>query len=138
MIHKVLLQMFKNIFLLGPSYISYIILIVTDFFNGIPWYIQFGPLFVFGSLTAVITIWNMDREEGETLDKTAEKPKNVNFIPTLILVSIILLIAGMNIFVGAPRNDIFNITDFSFWIVFVALPILNKVYVKVAERQMSA
>ncbi|MEK4556250.1 hypothetical protein [Jeotgalicoccus sp. FSL K6-3177] len=77
----------------------------------------------------------MDREEDETLDKTAEKPKNINFIPTLILVSIILLIAGMNIFVGAPRHDIFNITDFSFWIVFIALPLLGNVYNKVKERE---
>ncbi|MEY8561084.1 hypothetical protein AALF85_10305 [Jeotgalicoccus halotolerans] len=130
--------MIKNIFLLGSLYISSIILIATDFFNGIPWYIQFGPLLVFGSLTAVITIWNMDAEEDETLDKTAENSKYINFIPTFILVSILFLIAGMNIFVGAPRNDIFNITDFSFWIVFVALPILNRVYVKVAERQINA
>ncbi|CAD2070940.1 hypothetical protein GCM10007275_16470 [Jeotgalicoccus coquinae] len=134
--------MFKYVFLIGSVYISSIIAIVTDFFDGIPWYIQFGPLIVFGGITAIIIILDMNDEEDLEQEETDREPqkdvKKIYFIQDLILLSILIPTVGMNLFFGEPKNDILNIGELGFWIFFAAVPILNRVYIKIMERRFKA
>lgn len=122
--------MLKNILLMGPVYISFIICIITDFFTGIPWYIQYGPIIVFGSIAVIAAVLEIDEDEAE--QKETGKRTKLGFLFRIALIlSIWFLIVSMNIFVGEPTTDVFNIYDLSFWVFLVAIPILNRVHIKI-------
>ena len=131
--------MLKNIFLMGPVYISFIIWIISDFFTGIPWYIQYGPIILFGGIVVIVAILEMDEEDDETEQKeTGKRTKFGSLFRFSLILFIWFLIAAMNIFVGKPRTDGFNIYDLSFWVFLVAIPILNKVHIRIIEKQERA
>lgn len=128
--------MLKNIFLMGPLYISLLILIITDFFNEVPSYIQYGPIIVFGAIAIIVAILEMDVDEDEAGQKETGKENKVSlFFGMSLILPTGLLTAAMNVFVGEPKTDVFNIYDLSFWVFFVALPILNNVLFKIMEKR---
>lgn len=128
--------MLKNIFLMGSLYISFIICIITDFFSGIDWYIQFGPIILFGGIAVIVAILEMDDDEEETEQKeTGKRTKLGSLFRFSLVLFIWFLIAAMNIFVGKPRTDAFNIYDLSFWVFLVAIPILNRVQIRILENR---
>lgn len=128
--------MLKNIFIMGSIYISFIIWIITDFFLEIPWYIQYGPIILFGGIAVIVAILEMDDDEDETEQKeTGKRTKFSSLFRFSLVLFIWFLIAAMNIFVGKPRTDAFNIYDLSFWVFLVAVPILNRVQIRVMENR---
>lgn len=128
--------MLKNIFLMGSVYISFIIWIITDFFTGIPWYVQYGPIILFGGIAVIVAILEMDDDEDDKEQKETGKGTKLGSLFRLSLILFIwLLIAAMNIFVGKPRTDAFNICDLSFWVFLVAIPTLNKIHIKIIENR---
>ncbi|MDO5360965.1 hypothetical protein [Jeotgalicoccus psychrophilus] len=128
--------MLKNIFLMGSVYISFIIWIITDFFTGIPWYVQYGPIILFGGIAVIVAILEMDDDEDDKEQKETGKGTKLGSLFRLSLILFIwLLIAAMNIFVGKPRTDAFNIYDLSFWVFLVAIPTLNKIHIKIIENR---
>ncbi len=131
--------MLKNIFLMGPVYISFIIWIISDFFTEIPWYIQYGPIILFGGIAVIVAILEMDDDEDEAEQKETVKGTKFGSLFRFSLVLFIwILIASMNIFVGSPRTEVFNIYDLSFWVFLVAIPILNKVHIRIIEKRERA
>lgn len=128
--------MLKNIFLMGSVYISFIIWIITDFFTGIPWYVQYGPIILFGGIAVIVAILEMDDDEDDKEQKETGKGTKLGSLFRLSLILFIwLLIAAMNIFVGKPRTDAFNIYDLSFWVFLVAIPTLTKIHIKIIENR---
>lgn len=128
--------MLRNIFLMGSVYISFIIWIITDFFTGISWYIQYGPIILFGGIVVTVAILEMDDEEDGTEQKeTGKRTKFGSLFRFSLILFIWFLIAAMNIFVGKPRTDAFNIYDLSFWVFLVAIPILNRVQIRIMENR---
>lgn len=128
--------MLRNIFLMGSVYISFTIWIITDFFTGISWYIQYGPIILFGGIVVTVAILEMDDEEDETEQKeTGKRTKFGSLFRFSLILFIWFLIAAMNIFVGKPRTDAFNIYDLSFWVFLVAIPILNRVQIRIMENR---
>lgn len=121
---------------MGSVYISFIIWIITDFFTGIPWYVQYGPIILFGGIAVIVAILEMDDDEDDKEQKETGKGTKLGSLFRLSLILFIwLLIAAMNIFVGKPRTDAFNIYDLSFWVFLVAIPTLNKIHIKIIENR---
>ncbi|WP_213809594.1 hypothetical protein [Jeotgalicoccus sp. WY2] len=126
--------MLKNIFLMGSVYISFI-WIITDFFTEIPWYVQYGPIILFGGIAVIVAILEMDDDEDDKEQKETGKGTKLGSLFRLSLILFIwLLIAAMNIFVGKPRTDAFNIY-LSFWVFLVAIPTLTKIHIKIVENR---
>ena len=122
---------------MGSVYISFIIWIITDFFTGIPWYVQYGPIILFGGIAVIVAILEMDDDEDDKEQKETGKGTKLGSLFRLSLILFIwLLIAAMNIFVGKPRTDAFNIYDLSFWVFLVAIPTLNKIHIKIIENRV--
>lgn len=131
--------MLKNIFIMGSVYISFIIWIISDFFTGIPWYIQYGPIILFVGIAVIVAILEMDDDDDETEQEKTDKGTKLGYFFRLSLILFIwILIASMNIFIGEPATDVFNIYDLSFWVFFVAIPILNRVHIKIIEKRENA
>lgn len=121
---------------MGSVYISFIIWIITDFFTGIPWYVQYGPIILFGGIAVIVAILEMDDDEDDKEQKETGKGTKLGSLFRLSLILFIwLLIAAMNIFVGKPRTDAFNIYDLSFWVFLVAIPTLTKIHIKIIENR---
>lgn len=100
-------------------------LIVTDFYPGIPWYIQFGPIilaFMIIFIGAYFEKKKDEPEESEPVDETKESRKQWLFVMGAVWAAII----AMNVLVGEPEMNAFNIRKPQFWIFVVALPLLSK------------
>lgn len=100
-------------------------LIVTDFYHGIPWYIQFGPIilaFLIIFIGAYFENKNGEVEESDSGDEEQGSKKQWLYAMCLVWAAII----AMNIFVGEPEGNVFNIRNPEFWILVVALPLLSQ------------
>lgn len=100
-------------------------LIVTDFYPGISWYVQFGPIilaFMIIFIGAYFEKKKDEPEESEPVDETKESRKQWLFVMGAVWAAII----AMNVLVGEPEMNAFNIREPQFWIFVVALPLLSK------------
>lgn len=117
--------MLKNIFLMGSVYISFIIWIITDFFTGIDWYIQIGPMILTVVILFLLAIFEKKEAEPKGV-KTADERKKHKKYWLAFIIFIWLVIIAMNIFIGEPEGNVFNIRNLEFWILIVALPLLSQ------------
>lgn len=100
-------------------------LIVTDFYPGISWYVQFGPIilaFMIIFIGAYFEKKKDEPEESEPVDETKESRKQWLFVMGAVWAAII----AMNVLVGEPEMNAFNIREPQLWIFVVALPLLSK------------
>lgn len=117
--------MFKNIFLMGSVYISFIIWIITDFFTGIDWYIQIGPMILTVVILFLLAIFEKKEAEPKGVKTADERKKHKKYWLAFIIFTWLVIIA-MNIFVGEPNGNVFNIRNLEFWILIVVLPLLSQ------------
>lgn len=119
----------KSNFLLLLVIISLLTLIITDFFPGIEWYVQYGPLMLTVIIILIMAIFEKKEVESKKIESADEKRKRrkhfLNFIAFIWLI-----VMAMNIFAGEPEADIFNIKNPAFWILMVILPLLSQFHYK--------
>ncbi len=104
---------------------SVFILIVTDFYHGIPWYIQFGPIILALMIIFIGAIFEKKKDKPETKD-TAEDKQTSRKQWLFSMITVWLAIIAMNIFVGEPDMKAFNIRQAEFWLLLVGLPLLSQ------------
>lgn len=101
--------------------------IILDFYHHLEWvdgYVQYGPMVLFilyilaGAFIASKLYEGREEPEGRNLSP---------FIYPMMITMFLTVIFAMNIFVGEPNSDIFDISAFEFWFVVVALPIISKI-----------
>ncbi|MEY8561085.1 hypothetical protein AALF85_10310 [Jeotgalicoccus halotolerans] len=117
--------MSKGNFLLLLVIISLLTLIITDFFPGTEWYIQYGPLILTAIIIFIMAIFEKKEVESKKIESADEKRKQRNKFLAFIAF-IWLIVMAMNIFAGEPEADIFNIKNPEFWILIVILPLLSQ------------
>ena len=117
--------MSKGNFLLLLVIISLLTLIITDFFPGTEWYIQYGPLILTEIIIFIMAIFEKKEVESKKIESADEKRKQRNKFLAFIAF-IWLIVMAMNIFAGEPEADIFNIKNPEFWILIVILPLLSQ------------
>ncbi|CAD2070936.1 hypothetical protein GCM10007275_16480 [Jeotgalicoccus coquinae] len=120
--------MVKGELLRGSLYVTLINLIILDFYHTIPWYIQYGPIIVVGIVTVLSVVLDKDNNE-------EENKKAPILYRLFLLISLCLVVISMNVAVGEPSTELFNIYSLSFWTIFIAVPLLSSVYSKVKERE---
>lgn len=121
--------MLKGELLRGLLYITFLNLIILDFFSGIPWYVQYGPIIISGFIILLTAFLEKD-------DEHAEEKEAPLLYRIFLMVALCLLIFGMNIFVGEPSTELFNIKHTKFWIFFIVLPVLGDIFLKVKKREV--
>ena len=71
-------------------------------------------------LTAMFEKKEDESKEIEAADE--KKKRRKHWIAFIIFIWLVII--GMNIFVGEPEGNVFNIRNLEFWILIVALPLL--------------
>lgn len=117
--------MSKSKFLLFLFIFSFLIFIIADFFPGVPWYIQIGPMILTVILLFLLAVFEKKEAEPKEV-KTADERKKRRKHWLAFIVFTWLVIIAMNIFVGEPEGNVFNIRNLEFWILIVALPLLSQ------------
>ena len=100
--------------------------IILDFFHHLEWvngYVQNGPIFLFilyvlAGFFITSKLYKGEEPEGKKLSP---------FIYSMMITIYLTVIFSMNIFVGEPNLNIFNILNFEFWFFIVALPIISNI-----------
>lgn len=104
---------------------SLLIFIIADFFPGIDWYIQIGPMIL--TVIIIFLLAMFEKKEAEPKEiKTADERKKRRKYWLAFIIFIWLVIIAMNIFVGEPEGNAFNIRNLEFWILIVVLPLLSQ------------
>ena len=117
--------MSKSTFITVISSASLFTLIVTDFYPRIPWYIQFGPIILTIMIIFIGAYFEKKKgepEESESVDERKESRKQWLFLMGAVWAAII----AMNVLVGEPKMNAFNIQELQFWVLVVALPLLSQ------------
>lgn len=117
--------MSKSKFLLFLFIFSLLIFILADFFSGLDWYIQIGPMILTVVILFLLAIFEKKEAEPKEV-KTADERKKRRKHWLAFIVFTWLVIIAMNIFVGEPEGNVFNIRNLEFWILIVALPLLSQ------------
>ena len=104
---------------------SFLIFIIADFFPGVPWYIQIGPMILTVIILFLLAVFEKKEAESKEV-KTADERKKRRKHWLAFIVFTWLVIIAMNIFVGEPEGNVFNIRNLEFWILIVALPLLSQ------------
>lgn len=117
--------MSKNTSFLLLFIFSFLIFIIADFFPGIDWYIQVGPMILTVIILFLLAIFEKKEAEPKEIETADEKKKRKKYWLAFIIF-IWLIITAMNIFVGEPEGNVFNIRSPEFWILIVALPLLSQ------------
>lgn len=76
-----------------------------------------------------MAIFEKKEVESKKIESADEKRKRRNHFLAFIAF-IWLIVIAMNIFVGEPEGDIFNIKNPAFWILMVILPLLSQFHYK--------
>lgn len=100
-------------------------LIVTDFYRGIPWYIQFGPIILAFMIIFIMAMFEKKENESEEIE-TADEKKEGRKRWLFGMGTVWLAIIAMNVFIGEPSGTVFNIRNPEFWVLIVALPLLSQ------------
>lgn len=117
--------MSKNTSFLLLFIFSFLIFIIADFFPGIDWYIQIGPMIL--TVIIIFLLAMLEKKEAEPKEiETADEKKKRKKYWLAFIIFIWLIITAMNIFVGEPEGNVFNIRSPEFWILIVALPLLSQ------------
>lgn len=117
--------MSKSKFLLFLFIFSLLIFILSDFFSGLDWYIQIGPMILTVVILFLLAVFEKKEAEPKGV-KTADERKKHKKYWLAFIIFIWLVIIAMNIFVGEPEGNVFNIRNLEFWILIVALPLLSQ------------
>ena len=117
--------MSKNKSFLVLFIFSLLIFIIADFFPGIDWYIQIGPMILTVIILFLLAIFEKKEAEPKEVKTADERKKHKKYWLALIVFTWLVIIA-MNIFVGEPEGNVFNIRNLEFWILIVALPLLSQ------------
>lgn len=102
---------------------SFLIFIIADFFPGVPWYIQIGPMILTVIIIFLAALFEKKEDEPKETETADDRKKHRKYWIAFIIF-IWLVIIGMNIFVGEPEGNVFNIGNLEFWILIVVLPLL--------------
>lgn len=115
--------MLKGTFLWYLLYASLLFLIIVDFFHGIPWYIQYGPMILAWIVVVIVAIFEKEEDKsGEKIPDYNKKNNNKTWIYFLLFTW--LLVIFMNAVVGEPKAEIFNMYNPEFWVFVVLIPLL--------------
>ena len=115
--------MSKNTSFLLLFIFSILIFIVADFFPGTDWYIRIGPMILTVIIIFLTAMFEKKEDESKEIEAADEKKKRrKHWIAFIIFIWLVII--GMNIFVGEPEGNVFNIRNLEFWILIVALPLL--------------
>ena len=117
--------MSRNTFFLLLFILSLLIFIIGDFFPRTDWYIRIGPMILTVIIILIVSIFGKKEEKSEEIETAFEKKKRRKYW-LAVIIFIWLLIVTMNIFVGEPEGNVFNIRNPEFWILVVALPLLSQ------------
>lgn len=117
--------MSKSTFITVIISASVFTLIVADFYPSIPWYVQFGPIIL--TIMIIFIGAHFEKKKGEpeesaSADEMKEGRKQWLYGMSLVWAAII----AMNVLVGEPGSNAFNIREPQFWIFVVAIPILSQ------------
>lgn len=108
--------------------------IILDFYHHLEWvngYVQYGPIALLilyvlaGSFITSKLYKGREEPEGRKLSP---------FIHSMIITTALTVIFAMNIFVGEPNSNIFDISNSEFWIFAVVVPIISKIMSRKAEK----
>lgn len=117
--------MSKSKFLLFLFIFSLLIFILADFFPGIDRYIQIGPMILTVIIIFLLAIFEKKEAEPKEVKTADERKKHKKYWLAFIIFTWLVIIA-MNIFVGEPNGNVFNIRNLEFWILIVVLPLLSQ------------
>ena len=117
--------MSKNTSFLVLFIFSFLIFIIADFFPGIDWYIQIGPMILTVIILFLLAIFEKKEAEPKKVKTADERKKHKKYWLAFIIFTWLVIIA-MNIFVGEPNGNVFNIRNLEFWILIVVLPLLSQ------------
>lgn len=117
--------MSKNTSFLLLFVFSLLIFIIADFFPGTDWYIQIGPMILTVIIILLLALFEKKEAEPKEIETDDERKKRRKYWLAFIIF-IWLVIIVMNIFFGEPEGNVFNIRNFEFWILIVALPLLSQ------------
>ena len=98
-------------------------MIIADFFPGTSWIVQFGPMVLVWIVIGLIYIFAKDDPE-EEIDKNERKRSRRYLLSSIVIIWLVTI--SLNIFVGEPAGDLFNIYKAEFWFLLVALPLLSQ------------
>lgn len=100
--------------------------IILDFYHHMEWvssFVQYGPVVLFILyILAGAFITSRIYKDGEP-----EEKKLSPFIYSMMITIFLTIIFAMNIFVGEPSSNIFNIFNFEFWLFVVIMPITTNI-----------
>lgn len=108
--------------------------IILDFYHHLGWvngYVQYGLIALFilyvlaGSFMASKLYKDREEPEGRHLSL---------FIYSMMITTVLTVIFAMNIFVGEPNSNIFNISNSEFWIFAVVVPVISKIMSRKEEN----
>lgn len=121
--------MSKSKFLLFLFIFSLLIFIIGDFFPGTDWYIRIGPMILTVIIIFIAALFEKKEDEPKEIETADERKKRRKYWLAFI-VFVWLVIIAMNIFVGEPKGNVFNIRNPEFWILVVVLPVLSQFHFK--------
>lgn len=107
--------------------------VILDFYHHLEWvngYVQYGPavLFILYILAGAFIASKLYKGE------EPEEKKLSPFIYSMMITTFLTIIFAMNIFVGEPNSNIFNIYNFEFWLFVVIMPIMTNIMSRRKQR----